>query len=72
MKKYISLAGILGLFFSMIGTASAALPAAVATAFTDLLGDVNTLIDLAWTIAVPVTIAFIVLRMFRKAANSAT
>jgi len=60
-----------GLMFA--ATAShAALPASVSTAFTDLLADINSLIDLAWTIVVPVTIAFIILGMFKRAAYSAT
>jgi len=49
-----------------------ALPAAVATGFTTLLTDVQDLINLAWTVVVPITIAFIILRMFKKAAASAT
>ena len=55
-----------------VSTAYAELPAAVATAFTDLLADIMSLIDLAWTVAVPVTIAFIIIGMFKRAAYSAT
>jgi hypothetical protein len=49
----------------------AALPAAVGTAFTDLLTDALALIDLAWTVAVPVTIGYIILGMFSRAARTA-
>lgn len=56
-----------------IGSASAAgLPASATTAFTELQTDALALVDLAWTVAVPVTIAFIVLGMFKRAASSAT
>lgn len=57
---------------TVVGSAHAELPAAVATAFTDLLADIMSLIDLAWTVAVPVTIAFIIIGMFKRAAYSAT
>jgi len=50
----------------------AALPAAVAPAFASLVTDSLKLVDLAWTVAVPVTVAFIILRLFRRAASSAT
>lgn len=59
-----------GLFLASSG-AFAALPAAAATAFTDLQTDALALIDLAWTVAIPVSIAFIILRMFRRAASAA-
>jgi len=63
----------LGLGLMTASVAShAALPAAVATAFTDLLTDVLAMVDLAWTVVVPVTIAFIILGMFKRAAYSAT
>lgn len=52
--------------------ASAALPPSVSTAFSDLLADVQAMVDLAWTVVVPVTIAFIILGMFKRAAYSAT
>jgi hypothetical protein len=58
----------------MLASSSAfsALPAAVGTAFTALQTDAMALIDLAWTVVVPVTIAFVILRMFRRAASSVT
>jgi len=52
--------------------AHAALPVAATTAFTDLKTDALALVDLAWTAAIPITIAFIILGMFRRAASSAT
>lgn len=57
---------------SSVTSAYAALPTAVGTAFTDLLTDINSLIDLAWTVVVPVTIAFIIIGMFKRSAYSAT
>lgn len=77
MKKYApklaataSSVGVLSL--ASISSAHAVLPAAVATAFTDLNTDAMALIDLAWTVAVPITIGFIILGMFKRAARSAT
>jgi len=60
-----------GVSLGATGLANAALPAAVATAFTSLLVDMLALIDLAWTVAVPVTIGFIILGMFSRSARSA-
>ena len=50
----------------------AALPASATTAFTDLQTDALALVDLAWTAAIPITIAFVILGMFKRAAYSAT
>jgi len=69
-KKRAAVAAGLGL--GVVGSANAALPAAATTAFTSLQTDGLALVDLAWTAAVPITIAFIILRMFKKAAASAT
>ncbi|WAR44572.1 major coat protein [Methylomonas rapida] len=55
-----------------VSAASAALPAAAETAFTNLSADALDLVDLAWTAAIPITVAFIILRMFKRAASSAT
>ena len=60
------------LVLGSIGSASAALPVSATTAFTDLQTDALALVDLAWTAAVPITIAFIVLGMFKRAASSAS
>jgi len=51
--------------------AMAALPTAAATAFTTLQADVLSLVDLAWPAAIAITVAFIILRMFKKAAGAA-
>jgi len=55
-----------------ISMANAALPASANQAFTDLQTDALALVDLAWTAAIPIAIAFIVLRLFKRAASSAT
>ncbi len=67
-KGGLVLAGVVG----SVGAANAELPASVTTAFTNLQTDGLALVDLAWTAAVPITIAFIILRMFKRAASSAT
>jgi len=61
-----------GLGVASVGSANAALPAAATTAFTDLQTDALALVDLAWTAAIPITIAFVILGMFKRAAYSAT
>ncbi|AEG02557.1 major coat protein [Methylomonas methanica] len=73
MKNFLKNGGLV-LAGSVLGVsgANAALPAAATTAFTDLQTDALSLVDLAWTAAIPITIAFIILRMFKRAASSAT
>lgn len=63
---------VMGVFGVGIASAQAALPVSATTAFTDLQTDALALVDLAWTAAVPITIAFIVLGMFKRAASSAS
>jgi len=60
------------LLVASVGAANAALPTSATTAFTDLQTDALALVDLAWTAAVPITIAFIILGMFKRAASSAS
>lgn len=64
--------GFMGLGFLVTGTANAALPAGAAAAFTTLSTDALALVDLAWTVAIPVVVAFIILSLFKRAASSAT
>jgi mannose/fructose/N-acetylgalactosamine-specific phosphotransferase system component IID len=55
---------------SMVSSvASAALPAAAGTAFTDLQTDGLALLDLAWPVVAAITIGFIAVKLFKKAAN---
>lgn len=68
-NKKLAIGGAL-LFFS--SSSFADLPGGVAPAFATLRSDGIALVDLAWTVAVPVTVAFIILKMFRRAASSAT
>lgn len=53
------------------GSASAALPTGVSTAFTALQTDGLALLDLAWPVATAITVGFIILGLFKKAANKA-
>lgn len=71
-KLAIFMASATAMAVASISTAQAALPPAVETAFTTLAADGLDLIDLAWTVAVPLTIGFIILGMFKRAARSAT
>ncbi len=73
MKNFLKNGGlVLAGSVAGVSAASAALPTAATTAFSTLSTDVLSLVDLAWTAAVPITVAFIILRMFKRAASSAT
>jgi hypothetical protein len=52
-------------------SAHAALNAGVSTAFTALQTDGMALIDLAWPVVTAVTVGFIIIGLFKKAANKA-
>jgi hypothetical protein len=53
------------------GASQAALNAGVATGFTSLQTDALALVDLVWPVVIAVTVAFIILGLFKKAANKA-
>jgi len=65
------LASVLALLGFSIAPAEAALNAAVGPAFTQLQTDVLALVDMVWPVLIAVTVAFIILRLFPKAANKA-
>lgn len=72
MKKLkIYVLSMIGLFVAVIGTAEAALNAGVATGFTSLRADALELVDLVWPVTIAVTVAFIILGLFKKAASKA-
>lgn len=50
-------------------SAFAALPEGATTAFTTLQTDALDLLDLAWPVVIAVTVGFIILKMFKKAAG---
>lgn len=54
-----------------IGTANAALPAGATAAFTALQTDGLALIDAAWPVVTALTVGFIIIGLFKKAANKA-
>lgn len=54
-----------------IAEAQAALNAGVSTAFTTLQTDGLALVDLAWPVVTALTVAFIIIGLFKKAANKA-
>lgn len=62
---------VVALGFGAVTASQAALPASASTAFTQLQTDALALVDLAWTVVIPVAIAFIILRLFKRAAGSA-
>ncbi len=61
----------LGAMVGAVGTASAALPVAATTAFSDIQTDGLALIDLAWPLVIAITSGFIVLKLFKRAASKA-
>lgn len=65
------LVSVLVLMASSIAPAEAALNPAIGPAFTGLQTDVLGLVDMVWPVLIAVTIAFIILRLFPKAANKA-
>lgn len=71
IKKYfVQVAGFFGLGVAA-SVSHAALPTAAGTAFTSLQQDVLDMIDLAWPVVAAVTVGFILLRVFKRAASSA-
>lgn len=72
MKKLlVSTLTLFGVFFGFVGSAAAALNAGVAAGFTGLQTDALALVDLAWPVVIAITVAFIVIGLFKKAAQKA-
>lgn len=65
------IAAFLALLGFSITPAHAALNAAISPAFAGLQTDVLALVDMVWPVLIAVTVAFIILRLFPKAANKA-
>lgn len=65
------LASVLFMVLGVVSGAFAALPGAATGAFTTLQTDALALVDLAWPAAIAITVAFIILRLFKKAAGAA-
>lgn len=71
MKKIFKKIGLIAVsFLASIGLANAALPASATAAFTTLETDTLAMVDLAWPVMVAITVAFILLRVFKRAASS--
>lgn len=71
-KKYgVLMASIVGLFVAAVSPAHAVLNAGVAAGFTSLQTDALALVDLVWPVVIAVTVAFIILGLFKKAAAKA-
>jgi hypothetical protein len=68
MRNVVAL--VTGLMVLMVaGEASAALPAAATTALTSLQTDGLALIDAAWPVIAAIVVGFIIIKLFKKAAN---
>jgi len=70
-KMSVFLTSFLGLMLASVGVSEAALNAGVGTGFTALQTDALALIDLVWPVTIAVTVAFIILGLFKKAAGKA-
>lgn len=70
-NKVLPIFSAVGIYLGFVGVASAALPTSVGTAFTGLQTDALALLDMVWDPLIAITIAFIILRLFPKAANKA-
>jgi hypothetical protein len=72
MKKLFQTASLILVFvLAGISNVFAALNAGVAAGFTSLQTDALALIDLAWPVVIAVTVAFIVISLFKRAASKA-
>lgn len=63
-----SLAGLVAM--TGFNVAEAALPAGVQAGFTTLQTDGLALIDLAWPVIIAITVAFIIIKLFKRSAGS--
>ena len=62
-------AAVSALFLGVISNAHAELPTGATTAFSAVQSDALALIDLAWPAVIAVVTGFIILKLFKKAAN---
>jgi hypothetical protein len=78
MKKILSVlhsraaqitAAVSALFLGVMSNAHAELPTGATTAFSAVQTDALALIDLAWPAVIAVVTGFIILKLFKKAAN---
>jgi hypothetical protein len=68
----VALASTVAAVIAAPSVAFAALPAGATSGFTQIQTDSLELLDLAWPVVIAITTGFILLRMFKKAANKVT
>lgn len=71
MKKITLFFTALAMVLGFMAPANAALNAGVAIGFTELQTDSLAMVDLVWPVTIAVTVAFIMLGLFKKAAAKA-
>lgn len=71
IKKIAAVGGSVAGFLAVSGSANAALNTGISTGISGLQTDALALIDLVWPVAISVTVAFIILGLFKKAAAKA-
>jgi len=70
-KKGLIAVGVLAGSILYPEMASAAVPAAVDSAFTTLTADLQSILTKAWDLVVPITAGFLYLKFFKKTAKAA-
>lgn len=70
-KVAVASGAVLGLSQGVASAATSYIPAAATTAFSDLQSDVTTIIGLIWPILISVTVAFVIMGLFKKGTNKA-
>ena len=70
-KNKIVAGGLAAGSLAVVDSANAALNAGIATGITGLQTDALALVDLVWPVVIAVTVAFIMLGLFKKAAGKA-
>jgi len=71
MKINTNVGAVVALLLLSISNAYAALPAAVATAFTTASDDFGDLMDLAWPFIITVVVAFLAVKFFKRVIRKA-
>lgn len=70
-NKIVAAGGLAAGSLAVVDSANAALNAGIATGITGLQTDALALVDLVWPVVIAVTVAFIMLGLFKKAAGKA-
>lgn len=70
-KLQLKVVAVASMFVGSVGSAMAAVPAEVTTAFSSINDTATGILGLVWPIATAVTVGFVGLKLFKKGANKA-